>query len=202
MYYDVAIGKIDLLDVKLFLTEKTEAEPPKRTLDGLLSKNLKELPFDTGGDFLVIDNNLKNINYKLASCCNPVFGDNIFGFVSIREGIKIHRDRCPNAPQMKERFPYRIIKARWKGQNTSSRNSSFLATLYISGTSEIGIVPEISHIIAKDSGTQMRSINIESDKGNFEGVLKLFVYNLEHLEFLIQQIRKVNGVTSVTRGER
>jgi GTP pyrophosphokinase len=202
LYYDVAIGKIDPLDIKLLLTEKTEVESTKRTLDELLPKNnLKELTFDNANDFLVIDNNLKNINYKLASCCNPVFGDKIFGFVSIRDGIKIHRDRCPNSPQMKERFPYRIIKARWKEHNTSSRNS-FLATLHISGTDEIGIVPEISHIITKDIGTQMRSINIESDRGNFEGVLKLFVYNLEHLEFLIQQIKKVKGVISVTRGEK
>ena len=140
------------------------------------------------------------MNYKLARCCNPVFGDSIFGFVSINEGIKIHRNNCPNAPQMKERFPYRVIKARWKDEE--SHRSSFLTTLYISGTDESGIVSEISHIIAKDIGTQMRSINIESDKGKFEGVLKVLVYNLDHLEFLIHKLKKIKGVTSVTRGEK
>ena len=202
LYYDVATEKINPLDVKLLITEKTEEESTKSTLEELLPKSdLKELTFDNADDFLIIDNNIKNINYKLAPCCNPVFGDTIFGFVSIKEGIKIHREICPNAPQMKERFPYRIIKARWRGSNTSSRNS-FLATLYISGTEEISIVSEISHVIAKNLGTQMRSINIESDKGSFEGVLKVFVYDLEHLDFLIQLLKKVNGVISVTRGEK
>jgi GTP diphosphokinase / guanosine-3',5'-bis(diphosphate) 3'-diphosphatase len=202
LYYDLSIGKIDPLDAKLLFTEKAEEESAKRTLEELLPKSeVKELSFDGGDDFLIIDNNLKNMNYKLAPCCNPVLGDTIFGFVSIKEGIKIHRDSCPNAPQMKERFPYRIIKARWRVENTSSRNS-FLATLYVSGTDEIGIVSEISHIIAKDIGTQMRSINIESDKGNFEGILKILVYNLDHLEFLIQRLKKVKGVISVTRGEK
>ena len=202
LYYSVAAGKINPLDIKLLFTEKAEEESAKHTLEELLPKSdFKELSFDSTDDFLVIDNNLKNMNYKLAPCCNPVFGDTIFGFVSIKEGIKIHRDRCPNAPQMKDRFPYRIIKAKWRGDNNSSRNS-FLATLYISGTDEIGIVSEISHIIAKDTGTQMRSISIESDKGNFEGILKVFVYDLEHLEFLIQRLKKVNGVISVTRGEK
>ena len=202
LYYDIAIGKINPPDIKLLFTEKAEEESAKRTLEELLPKgDFKELTFDSADDFLVIDNNLKSMNYKLAPCCNPVFGDTIFGFVSIKEGIKIHRDKCPNAPQMKERFPYRIIKAGWRGDNTSSRNS-FLATLYVSGTDEIGIVSEISHIIAKDTGMQMRSINIESDKGNFEGVLKVFVHNLEHLEFLIQRLKKVNGIISVTRGEK
>ncbi|MBK6285770.1 MAG: bifunctional (p)ppGpp synthetase/guanosine-3',5'-bis(diphosphate) 3'-pyrophosphohydrolase, partial [Draconibacterium sp.] len=140
--------------------------------------------FEGGDDFLVIDNNLKNVNYKLAQCCNPVFGDSIYGFVTIREGIKIHRNSCPNAPQMKERFPYRIIKAKWRD---TTNKSSFLTSLYISGVDEEGIVSEITHIIAKDLGTQMRSINIESDKGKFEGKLKILVYSLDHLEFLIQK---------------
>ncbi len=202
LYYDVAVGKIDPLDIKSLLTEKAEEETAKRTLEDILPKSeVKNLTFDGGDDFLVIDNNLKNLNYKLAPCCNPVFGDSIFGFVSINEGVKIHRNSCPNAPQMKERFPYRIIRARWKDE-TGANRSSFLATLYISGTDELGIVSEISHIIAKDVGTQMRSINIESDKGNFEGVLKVLVYNLDHLEFLIHKLKKVNGVTAVTRGEK
>ncbi|HKI87524.1 MAG TPA: ACT domain-containing protein, partial [Draconibacterium sp.] len=202
LYYEIAVEKIDPLDIKSFLTEKAEEETAKRTLEDLLPKNeVKNLTFDGGDDFLVIDNNLKNLNYKLAPCCNPVFGDSIFGFVSISEGIKIHRNSCPNAPQMKERFPYRIIKARWKDE-TGANRSSFLATLYISGTDELGIVSEISHIIVKDVGTQMRSINIESDKGNFEGILKVLVYNLDHLEFLIHKLKKVKGVTSVTRGEK
>jgi GTP pyrophosphokinase len=203
LYYDIATEKIDPLDIKsLFAGKAGEEESAKRTLEELLPKNeVKYLTFEGGDDFLVIDNNLKNLNYKLAPCCNPVFGDSIFGFVSIKEGIKIHRKNCPNAAQMKERYPYRIIKAMWRDETNANRGS-FLATLYISGTDELGIVSEISHIIAKDIGTQMRSINIESDKGNFEGILKVLVYNLDHLEFLIHKIKKVKGVISVTRGEK
>lgn len=201
LYYDLAIGKIDPLDVKaLFVAKENEEEGTKYKIKDLLPANdTKELTFDGGDDFLIIDNNLKNLNYKLAQCCNPIFGDKIFGFVTIQEGIKIHRKNCPNAPQMIERFPYRVIKSRWK--ETTSK-SSFLTTLHVLGIDEMGILSEISHIIAKDIGTQMRSINIESDKGKIEGVLKILVYNIDHLEFLIQKLKKVKGVISVTRGEQ
>jgi GTP pyrophosphokinase len=100
---------------------------------------------------------------------------------------------------MIERFPYRVIRAKWK--NTTVR-TSFLATLFISGTDQIGILTEITHIIAKDLGVQMRSVNIESDKGAFEGVLKVMVYNVEHLDFLIHKIKNIKGVLSVTRGDK
>ncbi|HPE76646.1 MAG TPA: RelA/SpoT family protein [Draconibacterium sp.] len=198
-YYDVATGKIDPLDIKSIFTEKEEVSSKQRLEELLPKKEVKELSFEGGDDFLVIDNNLKNVNYKLAQCCNPVFGDSIYGFVTIREGIKIHRNSCPNAPQMKERFPYRIIKAKWRD---TTNKSSFLTSLFISGVDEEGIVSEITHIIAKDLGTQMRSINIESDKGKFEGKLKILVYSLDHLEFLIQKLKKAKGVISVTRGEK
>jgi GTP pyrophosphokinase len=168
-------------------------------VEELLPKTeVSELSYDGGEDFLIIDNDLKDITYNLSKCCNPVFGDKIFGFVTIKEGIKIHRESCPNAPQMKERFPYRVIKALWR--DTTSK-SSFLTTLHISGTDELGIVSEISHIIAKDVGTQMRAINIVSEKGNFEGKLQILVHSLDHLEFLMQKLKKVKGVFSVTRGE-
>ena len=197
-YYDLAVGKIEPLEVKALFTGKEEDEPSKLKIEDLLSKSeAKELNFETGDDFLVIDNNLKNLNYKLAPCCNPVFGDSIFGFVTINEGIKIHRENCPNAPQLRERFPYRFIKAKWK--NTVTKGN-FMTTLYISGTSESDILAQISSVIAKDGGTQIRSINIESDTGKFEGILKIMVYNLEHLDFLIQKMMRIKGVISVTRG--
>ncbi len=198
-YFDVATGKIDPLDIKSVFTEKTEVNTKIRVEELLPQKETKDLTFEGGDDFLVIDNNLKNINYKLARCCNPVFGDSIYGFVTINDGIKIHRNNCPNAKQMKERFPYRIIKAKWR--DTSTR-SSFLTTLHISGMDSEGVLNDITHVVAKDIGTQMRSINVASDKGKFEGVLKILVYNLEHLEFVINKLQKVKGVTSVTRGDK
>jgi len=198
-YYEIALGKIEPLEVKSIFTVQEE-ETAKKTIEDILSKNeTKELSYDGGDDFLVIDNNLKDVNYKLAQCCNPVFGDKIYGFVTISEGIKIHRVSCPNAPQMRERFPYRIIKAMWRD---SVSKGSFLTSLHISGTDQMGIVSEITHIISKDLGTQMRSINIETEKGHFEGILKISVYSLDHLEFLIGKLKKVKGILSVTRGEK
>ena len=198
-YYEIAGGKIDPLEVKALFVEKEE-EDARKTVEELLPQSqTKDFNYGGGDDFLVIDNNLNNVNYKLAQCCNPVFGDRIFGFVTIKHGIKIHRDRCPNALQMKERYPYRVIKAKWKDL---SNKGSFLTTLHISGTDEVGIIGEITHIISKDVGTHMRSMNIETDKGNFEGKLQVFVHGLEHLEFLIQRLQKVKGITSVFRGEK
>ncbi len=201
LYYDVAVGKLDPLEIKSIITETSkEGENTRKTIEDLLPvDDRKELNFDASEDILVIDKNIKNLNYKLAPCCNPVFGDPVFGFVTINEGIKIHRKNCPNAPQMMERFPYRIIKSKWRDTSTKS---SFPTTLHISGMDEIGIVSEISHIIAKDIGTQMRSINVESDKGKFEGKLKILVHDLDHLEFLVKKLKKAKGVISVTRGEK
>lgn len=199
LYFDVATGKIDPLEIKTLLSEKSEEPTARLKLEELLpKKEVKELNFEGGDDFLVIDNNLRNLNYKLAQCCNPVQGDAIFGFVTISHGIKIHRDTCPNAAQMKERFPYRVIKAKWR---ENSGKNSFLTTLHISGVDEMGIVNEITHIISKDVGVHMRSININSDKGKFEGILKVLVYNVEHIDFLVHRLKKVKGVISVTRGE-
>ncbi len=198
-YYEVAIGKIDPLEVKSLFVDKAD-DTTKKTVEELLPKQqTREFEYDSGEDFLLIDNNLRNVNYTLAQCCNPVFGDKIFGFVTIKHGIRIHREKCPNAAQMRERYPYRVIKARWRD---TTGKKSFLTTIFISGTDEMGIVSEISHIISKDIGSHMRSINIESDKGHFEGKLQIYVNSLEHLEFLIQRLQTVKGVTSVTRGDQ
>jgi len=198
-YYELATGKINPLEVKSIFTEKPEEESSRLKLEELLpEKEVQSFTFEGGDDYLIIDNNLKNINFNLARCCNPVFGDPVFGFVTISEGIKIHRMKCPNAPQMRERFPYRIIKAKWK--DTTSPGA-FLTTLHVSGIDEADIVSEISHIIAKDTGARLRSIHINSNRGKFEGVLQLSVYNIDHLEFLIHKMKKVKGVSSVTRGE-
>jgi len=199
LYYNVSVGKIEPLEIKEILTGGKKEETVQEKLSEILpASDLKDLTFDSGGDFLVIDNDIKNINYKLAQCCNPIFGDNIFGFVTIREGIKIHRINCPNARQMIERYPYRVIKARWK--ETGKRNS-FQTTIHISGTDEMGLVSDISHIISKDVGVQMRSISVNSENGNFEGTLRVYVNDLAHLDFLMQKLRNVRGVLSVGRAD-
>ncbi len=198
LYYHISTGKIDTLHIKSLLREEEKMAVRSRLEEILPSEGAKELPAGSGDDYMIIDSNIRDVNYKLAPCCNPVYGDEIFGFVTIHEGIKIHRVSCPNAPQMIERFPYRLVKAKWK---PTSLKSSFLTTLYISGTDSLGIVSEISHVIAKDFGVQMRAINVESSGGDFRGVLKIWVHNLEHLDFLIHKLRNLKGINSVTRGD-
>jgi GTP pyrophosphokinase len=198
LYYNVSIGKIDPLEIKDILVEKKEVSAKQIVAEVLPKDKVQELDFSAGEDYLVIDNNLKNVIYKLAPCCNPIFGDDIFGFVTIGEGIKIHRVSCPNAPQMIERYPYRFIKARWQD---TKKKTSFQATVQISGTDEINIVGQISHVISKDIGVQMRSINIDSNNGAFDGTLRVFVNGLEHLDFLMNKLKSINGVVSVSRAD-
>jgi GTP pyrophosphokinase len=200
LYYKVSVGELDALQLKTILKESDEGEPKaKDVLDELLPKRVVEnLSFDSGDEFLVIDNNLKNVIYKLAQCCNPIFGDEIFGFITIREGIKIHRDNCPNAKQLRERYPYRFIKAKWR---QTKQNNSFQATIHLSGNDRIGIVGDISYIISKDVGVQMRSINVDSRNGAFIGTLRVYVNNVEHLDFLMHKLKNIKGIQQVNRGD-
>lgn len=200
MYYAISTGEIEALQLKNIIKQKEDEEhAAKDVLSELMpKKQLEQLSFDASDEFLVIDNNLKNINYKLAQCCNPIFGDKIFGFITIREGIKIHRENCPNARQMRERYPYRFIKVKWR---ETKQNNSFQATIHMVGVDRQGLMSEISYIIAKDLGVQMRSINIDSKNGSFEGVLRVYVNNIEHLEFLMNKLQSIKGIQSVTRGD-
>ena len=198
LYFNVSIGKIDPLEIKELIVGKQEESQKEKLNDILPVNEVKELAFDTSDDYLVIDNNLKNVIYKLAVCCNPIFGDDIFGFVTIQEGIKIHRVTCPNAKQMTERYPYRIIKAKWR--NTGKRNS-FQASIHIAGSDRNGIVTDISRIIAKEVGIQMRSISINSEDKSFDGTLRVFVNDLEHLDFLMLKLKNIKGVLSVSRSD-
>jgi GTP pyrophosphokinase len=198
LYYQISTGKIDPLGIKEVITVHEEESPKERLSEILAPAEIKELSFDSGDDFLVIDNDLKNVIYKLASCCNPIFGDDIFGFVTIREGIKIHRLTCPNAKQMTDRYPYRLIKAKWR--STGKRNS-FQATVRVAGSDRIGLVNDLTHIIAKEVGVQMRSITINSENSSFEGVLRVFVNDTHHLDFLMQKLKNIKGVDSVTRSD-
>ncbi len=198
LYYNVSLGKIDPLEIKDVIVGQRKETQQERLADILSPTEAKELAFDAGDDYLVIDNNLKNVNYKLAVCCNPIFGDDIFGFVTIKEGIKIHRINCPNAKQMIERYPYRLIKAKWRD---TGKRSSFQATVHISGSDRLNIVTDISHIISKEVGVQMRSINFNSENKSFDGTLRVFVNDLEHLEFLMQKLKNIKGVHSVSRAD-
>ena len=155
------------------------------------SDEIKDL---TNKEELVIDQNLTGVDYKLAKCCNPIYGDEIFGFVS-SQGIKIHRKNCPNANDMLSRFSYRVIPARWTGKS----GSLYTVTLRIIGNDDIGIINNMTSIIAKEPGISMRSISIDSNDGLFHGNISVMLNNTDMLNGLIKKLKGVKGVKEVSR---
>lgn len=146
-------------------------------------------------DVLVIDRNLKGVDYQLARCCNPIYGDDVFGFVTVSGGIKIHRQDCPNAPEMRKRFGYRIVKARWSGKGSSQ----YSITLRVIGIDDLGILNNLTSIISKDEKLVLRSVNIDSHDGLFRGNLVVMLNDTTKLDALIKKLRTVKGVKQVER---
>ncbi|MBR8534533.1 bifunctional (p)ppGpp synthetase/guanosine-3',5'-bis(diphosphate) 3'-pyrophosphohydrolase [Carboxylicivirga sediminis] len=193
----IAIDKIDFSRIKEFIInlEKKEEEgtesDKERSAENFVTGK-EDLPDD---DVLMIDKSLTNVDYKLAKCCNPIFGDDIFGFVASMGGIKIHRRTCPNALDMHTKFGYRIVKAQW----TSGSDANYQATLKITGVDDIGIVTNISQVISKEMKIKIRSMAIDSHEGIFEGTLTVFVDNTNSLTTLIKKIKNIKGVYTVSR---
>jgi GTP pyrophosphokinase len=146
-------------------------------------------------DVLVIGQDLKGVDYQLAKCCNPIYGDQVFGFVTINGGIKIHRTDCPNAPELRKRFGYRIVKAKWSGKGSSQ----YTITLRVIGNDDIGIVNNLTSIISKEEKLVLRSINIDSNDGLFSGNLTLMIDDNTQLEALLKKLRTVKGVKQINR---
>ena len=184
------------LDMQKRETEQRD-EVTYRSAEGY---NLQQ-PSDTKDfykdDVLVIDRNLKGLDFTLAKCCNPIYGDDVFGFVSVSGGIKIHRCDCPNAKELRSRFPYRIVKARWAGK---SQGKQYPIRLRIVGHDDIGIVTNITSIINKENDISLRSISIDSNDGLFSGMLTVMVDDTSKLEALIKKIKTVKGVKQINRG--
>jgi GTP pyrophosphokinase len=170
-------------------------QQPVRSAEEFNYENPDEEYTRKNDDVLVIDRNLKGIDYQLARCCNPIYGDNIFGFVTVNGGIKVHRTDCPNAPELRRRFGYRVVKAKWSGKGSSQ----YAITLRVVGNDDIGIVNNITSIISKEEKIMMRSINIDSHDGLFSGILVVQLDDTSHLEALIKKLRTVKGVKQVER---
>ena len=200
-YQQIADGKLDpnyVIDEyqKIYnhlhnLNQPREAESAKNfeyenPTPDILKKN---------DDVLVIDKNLKGLDFSLAKCCHPIYGDSVFGFVTVNGGIKIHRCDCPNAPEMRKRFGYRVVKARWSGKGTSQ----YAITLRIIGNDDIGIVSNITNVISKDEKVVMRSINIDSHDGLFSGNLIVMLDDNSKLNILMKKLRTIKGVKEVVR---
>ena len=192
LYIEIADEEIDILEFREQYLDFDKREEP-------ITAPPKATEYTGRGpkheDVLIINNETKGVQYTMAKCCNPIFGDEIFGFVSVSGGIKIHRKDCPNAPQMISRFGYRIVKAAWE----ASSGQQNICTLHVTGIDDLGIVTNISSLISKEKSVTLRSISINSDAGMFEGRLVLTVTNTQELDKIIQKIRTVKGVQQVTR---
>lgn len=199
-YQDIAHEKIDYSAVRSFIEGmdlKTDETPESKLVkDFTHNFNVEEaVGVKSKDDVLVIDKDLKGIQYSLAKCCNPIYGDEVFGFVSAAGGIKIHRMDCPNAPQMINRFGYRIVRARWSGK----AGSRYPITLHFVGKDNIGVVANITSLVSKESDVTMRSISVDSEDGVVNGNITVLVQDLRALEMLQKKIAAVRGVLQVNR---
>ncbi len=194
-YYKVGKGTIQQNEIKNFnkngvdKTDQIEIKDAKT-----FEKKVKELR-NRDQDLLLIGEDVEFIDYKFAKCCNPISGDDVFGFVTVNDGIKIHRTSCPNAPELLSNHGYRVIKAKWTSQN----QIAFIAGLKIKGTDRIGIINDITDIISEQLKVNMRSITVDTDNGIFEGYIKLYVKDTGHLDKLIKKLEILDGVVNVIR---
>ena len=200
-YKDIAEEKLDpntVIDRYIELQEHKE-----KTGDGVPAVSAEKFEFENPNeevlkqkeDVLTIDQDLKGIDYKLAKCCHPIYGDSIFGFVTVNGGITIHRTDCPNAPELRSRFGYRIVKAKWSGKGSSQ----YAISLRIVGNVDIGIVSNITNIISKEDKLTMRSIRIDSNDGLFSGNIVVQLDDTSKLNALIKKLSAIKGVKQVTR---
>ncbi len=198
-YVDIAVEKLDVNWVIDRYLEMESKGAESRDVHATISAEhftLKSPEQEVkSADELIIDQNLTGIDYKLAKCCNPIFGDEIFGFVS-SQGIKIHRVSCPNAHDLFSRFGYRVLKARWSG---STGSSSYSIVLRVIGNDQLNIVANLMSIISKEEGVQMRSISIDSNDGLFQGNITVMLADTSMLEQLVKKLKAVKGVKSIER---
>ena len=197
-YADIATEK---LDVNTIIDQYSESEKKEQELTEHQERSVENFhtqtpvdEFTNKDDVLVIDQNLTGIDYSLAKCCNPIYGDEIFGFVSSK-GIKIHRLNCPNAPSMFNRFGYRIVQSRWAGKP----GSNYPVTLKIVGNDDIGIVTNITSVISKESGMMLRSIRVDPSDGLFQGTITVMLSDTAAMNSLIKKIKTIKGVKQVSR---
>jgi GTP pyrophosphokinase len=197
LYFRIAKSKIDLTKLRdlenvhgVLQLEKKSTLIKKDKLEGDIYPKINKKE-----DTIIIGEDFKNIQYQMAKCCNPIPGDEVFGFITISEGIKVHRNNCPNAEHLMSKMNYRCIKARWKSQELVER----IAAIRIVGIDNLGLVNRLTEIISNQHNVNMKSISFETDDGIFEGRIKVLVYDTEHLEQLMHKFEQVNGVQRVTR---
>jgi len=196
LYYRISEEKIDLLELKSFLLQHKMPNLARQATDFIEKKASTETAKTPKyEDFLIIENKVENMDYKFSRCCKPKPGDRIFGFVTIKEGIKVHRMDCPNARQMIRRYPYRVIQTKW---TESASVSAQIYVLNITGKDDIGLVNRITELISTDLKVNMQSINFASKEGAFVGEIKVLVRNQSYMEVLIKKLLKIKAVIKVS----
>jgi GTP pyrophosphokinase len=197
LHYDVGTGKVGLNELKKFKEYKPETQN-RKTGESAESKALElesRAPKGQYDDILLIGEDMDVVEYKLAKCCTPIPGDEVFGFVTVSEGIKIHRTNCSNAPELLSNHNNRVIKAKW----TSQHEVAFLTGLKVVGTDRVGLINDVSKIISEELKVNMSSISFRVDQGIFAGEIMLYVNDTRHLDLLISKLEKVEGVVKVAR---
>jgi len=199
LYAAIAERKIDL---KTLGKDKFDGnrliiprEPEKKEADKLNIEEAVRSTLNKNAELLLFEGGLEKIDYKFANCCNPIPGDDVFGFITINEGIKIHKTNCPNATQLMSNYAYRIIKTRWNKQH----EIAFLTELKVSGIDDVGVMQKITNIISGEMNLNMRSIYFDTKDGIFEGAITLFVHDTEQLNKLIHKLKRIEGILSVRR---
>ena len=208
LYYEVAIGKIDQKDIKAYVSDQEKggffgmlrnpfsrsrearAEQNRITEEDPIRKQMKAKP-----DTLLIGDSMEDLQYTLAPCCNPIPGDDVFGFVTVSEGIKIHRNNCPNAVQLMAKYAYRIVKAKW----ITNQSIAFLSGIRVIGIDNFGLLKNITNVISSEYNINIRNVHIDTHAGTFEGTIMLYIYDTQHLDNLIKKIKRIKGVQKVER---
>jgi len=197
LYYLVATEKLEASEIKKVIQDHINGESITEKAEDLPKEEIKsKYNGDDSEDIIYIGDNLKNVNYKIAKCCNPIRGDKVFGFVTVSSGITIHRNTCPNSKRLKEKYPYRIMQIKWI---KSEDNTFTSANLKITGVDKVGLVGTIMNMITNDLRVNMRYINFNSKGKTFIGNVSVMVKDNEHLNQLIAKINKVDGVDKVIR---
>lgn len=199
LFYNIAIGKIDVQNLRDFVKTEKHHDQSHQYFPPQLNKTTEKTFKKKEGETILIGDGdeMQELDYILAPCCNPIPGDNIFGFLTVNEGIKIHRTSCPNASKLMANYGYRILKAQWSSDIKES--SAFIASFKIVGIDNVGLINEITSIIFHKFKVNIQSLSISGGKGIFEGIMSVFVNDIEQLNNLMDGIKDINGITSVTR---
>jgi GTP pyrophosphokinase len=203
LYVRIAKGSIDLTRLKGHVVEgarirfEKEELADKKTVIAEPGTEKKVITTQGKGEALFIGDEQQKVDYNLASCCNPIPGDEVFGFITVSEGIKIHRTNCPNAQELLSKYAYRVMKARWRNAETVQ----FEVGLKFSGIDDVGIVQNITNIISTDMNVNMRAISFEANHGIFQGKVIVLVHDTKHLSALTEKLKAIDGVLTVDRIE-